>query len=298
MDKAKLVTQIIRLWRPWFWLPALGSAFAGYTLVPPPDRAWWEPFLLLLCLGPGICGFAETVNDYFDYGIDCRGTRKTFCGMALAGGSGTLVENPVERLSLCRSAAVASLCIALIAGFLLSPLSGLLAVLGLLASWAYSAPPLRAKTRGPWGIVLQGLGYGPIAIGVACLTAPSPTVLLHLILLSAPVGAWMASVGMTADLLDFDDDSKQGVTTLATKLGKWKAEILILTLGMLSLLIAFLVHVLLLNSTGVLVLPLTGFFCMYAVFLHRGIQSQLQPFVHAIAVCLEFAFPIVLALGL
>ncbi|MBU2664281.1 UbiA family prenyltransferase [Actinoplanes bogorensis] len=145
-------TLMVAVSRPWFWpvswVPAyLGMVLAGHRLTPADlPRA----LLALLILGPLVWGAVLAQNDRHDLASDRLNPRRA---------TSPLVTGTVDLRTLgrwYRWIAAAALLTALLVG----PLFVLGVAAVLLLGWAYSAPPLRLKTRPGWDVTVNALVVG------------------------------------------------------------------------------------------------------------------------------------------
>ena len=287
--------QVVRLWRPWFWLPALAPAYAGALWTEGVGLSCGEGLLLFLALGPGICGFAEAVNDIFDIEIDRGCKRKEFFGVPLASGSGVLLEEGGPQLA--RKLSVVSAAVAMACGAMLSMVCLYLVVIGLVLAWAYSAPPIRAKMRYGLGSFLQGMAYGPVAFFLG-LASAGGTFSGESVLAAILMGLWVASVGLTADVLDADDDRRHGIKTLAVLLGRSGSALFVAAAGTSCLVGGALIR----SSPAQRVHPLlvcvgiafTGL--AFVLFFYRN--KCLPTAAHVLALVLEAGYPAALLMGM
>jgi 4-hydroxybenzoate polyprenyltransferase len=191
--------------RPRFWLYLAGPVLVGLAYGADSIGEVFSPIGLLLFaffLVPANV-FLYGINDIFDAEIDrrnpkkdnrearYRGDRLTRIAVTLSGalGLGILVFVPTAAIPW-------------IVGFL---------VLGA----AYSAPPLRLKTRPPLDSVSNGLYILPGVAGYVAVAGVLPPIL-------AIVGAWFWAMAMHtfSAIPDIRPDREAGIRTLATELGK------------------------------------------------------------------------------
>ena len=289
----KKVRQIICVWRPWYWLPAISPALAIVCFAVNDGVSVGRIVLLFANIGPGICGFAESINDFYDLKAnqDCK--PKTFLGMSLAGGSVVILSSVKQRMSMARIAAISSLVIAFYSSLMISFGQFTLTILALLIAWLYSAPPLKAKNRYGLGLFLQALGYGPIVLGLG-LGAVSYSPNSRHLLASLLIGLWVASVGMTADILDIEEDRREGCHRLTVLLGRPMSEVFIAFFSIISLfgLVAFrTAHDM---SISFPFFALSTGLCIYLLLLIYFRSRTLPTVVHFWALLLETAYPFIL----
>jgi len=148
-------TLVVAVSRPWFWPVSWVPAYLGTVLA---DGRWLpadlpRALVALLVLGPLVWGAVLAQNDLHDLASDRANPRKS---------TAPLVTGAVDERTLrswYRRIAVACLVAALVVGPLF-----VLGVAGvLLLGWAYSAPPLRLKTRPGWDVTVNALVVGVVS---------------------------------------------------------------------------------------------------------------------------------------
>ncbi|WP_250004261.1 UbiA family prenyltransferase [Actinoplanes sp. M2I2] len=159
-------TLVIAVSRPWFWPVSWVPAYLGTVLA---DRQWFpadppRALLALLVLGPLVWGAVLAQNDLHDLTSDRANPRKATAPLV----TGAVDHRTVRRWY--RRMALACVVVALPVGPLF-----VLGVAGvLLLGWAYSAPPLRLKTRPGWDVAVNALVVGVVspAAGWSITRAP------------------------------------------------------------------------------------------------------------------------------
>ena len=192
--------------RPRFWLYLAGPVLVGVAFGAPTPSALLQPVTVVLFayfLVPANL-FLYGVNDIFDADVDRHNPKKGDIGreVRFAGQRGTL-------------AAVVG---AGLGGLLLVPLlptSALLALAGFFAlGIAYSAPPLRLKTRPGLDSVSNGLYVLPGVVAYTAVAGMTPP-------MAAVAGGWVWAMGMHtfSAIPDVEPDRAAGIRTTATVLG-------------------------------------------------------------------------------
>ncbi|HVL47254.1 MAG TPA: UbiA family prenyltransferase [Candidatus Thermoplasmatota archaeon] len=180
------------------------------TLVGWLQDAW--PFLLAaVVMGPLVWLATLLVNDVHDLAGDRLNPRKA---------RSPLVQGIVTAgwaRATARLAGASALALALLVNVEFAAL-----VAGALAlAWAYSAPPLRLKTRPGADVLVNAMGVGGLAglagWSVARPLAEAPWLFMPQALLVA------AAVYVPTTLVDYDADVRAGYATFATKLGRDRA---------------------------------------------------------------------------
>jgi 4-hydroxybenzoate polyprenyltransferase len=150
-----LITKLAGVSRPWFWpvsaVPTyLGTVVAGGTWLPADTAA---AALALLVISPLTWGAVLAQNDLHDLPSDSRNPRKA---------TAPLVTGAISAERLARWYQLLALG-ALIAGVLIGGLYALGVATVLALGWAYSAPPLRLKTRPGADVAVNALVVGVLA---------------------------------------------------------------------------------------------------------------------------------------
>lgn len=285
----ELLLYLWRLSRPEVWLVSIVPMYVGYVLAsrePAPGFDLWSAFwaraaaegattadflattgawlaeargFLLACLAMGPLVWLATllINDVHDFPSDRVNPRKA---------RSPLVQGLVTR-GWAHAAAYVSALLALAAGLLVNPAFALLLLLSLLLAWAYSAPPLRLKTRPGADVLVNAVGVGGLAAFAGwTLAAPlseAPWAFLPQGLLVA------AAVYVPTTLVDRASDAQAGYATFATKLGPRRAYLVGFACWVLSNLGA-----LLLSSLGLILprtmLPILLIFCPLLVYQYHA----------------------------
>jgi len=191
--------------RPRFWLYLAGPVLVGLAYGADATGDLWSPTALALVayfLLPANV-FLYGVNDVFDAEVDRENPKKAGRERRYRGDAATTVA----------TAASALLGVALLVWL---PAAARPWVVGfLLLGAAYSAPPLRLKTRPPLDSVSNGLYVLPGAAAYAALTGTAPPLL-------ALLGGWAWTMAMHtfSAVPDVGPDRRAGIRTTATVLGE------------------------------------------------------------------------------
>jgi 1,4-dihydroxy-2-naphthoate octaprenyltransferase len=213
----------IRLTRPFFLLGGVMLYLLGVSMALSAGTGFNLAYFLM---GQFLVTFVQLTvhyaNEYYDREVDQTqyGSRTWF-----SGGSGALAGDILSPLVALRAAQVCagvSLIILVVVAFQM-PVLALLGLMGMLAAWFYSAPPLRLVSRG-WGEVdasvitafcvpFAGLAFQngtnnlPPIFFVVCV----PLVLIHI------------SMMIAFEFPDVEADKAFGKYTLAVRLGLSRA---------------------------------------------------------------------------
>jgi 4-hydroxybenzoate polyprenyltransferase len=202
------LVRLLRLSRPRFWLYLAGPVLVGLSfgadaiadLAAPLSLALVAYFLLPANV------FLYGVNDVFDADVDRENPKKDEKEVRYRGNIWTLMA-VLTSLLLGAAVVVAAppAAVPWLVGFF---------VLGA----AYSAPPLRLKTRPPLDSLSNGLYILPGAAAYAALTGTAPP-------LAALAGGWLWTMAMHtySAVPDIEPDRRAGIETLATVLGRDRA---------------------------------------------------------------------------
>ena len=202
--------------RPWsFTMTAISVTVASLMALPAFD---WVLYLIVLVGMIAVHASTNLINDYFDvrYGVDRPD-------------SPTALYRPHPLLTGLLSPGQALLGvlvlygISLLTGLYLVLLRGwsivLIAALGGLASFFYTAGPVKYKHRA-LGELSVFLMWGPLMmLGTYYVQTGNWDRVGPVIWVSLPIGLWVALVLLANNLKDIDDDRQTGVT-LGTLLGR------------------------------------------------------------------------------
>jgi len=189
--------------------PLLGTAYAVAVVLHVPVGALWPLLLRLLLAVIPAAAYVSVLNDLTDLEDDRR------CGK----------PNRLSDFSPGARAGLLVVCLLLGAagGWLLSPYP--IACLFYAANWVpytlYSAPPLRLKARGGWGVLMDACGAHLLpALWAASLIAEGTGQKLPLLFV-APLGVWSLSLGIRGilrhQMMDRERDRQAGVGTFAAR---------------------------------------------------------------------------------
>ncbi|WP_425603038.1 prenyltransferase [Halosolutus gelatinilyticus] len=199
------LSYLLALSRPRFWLYLAGPVLVGVAYAADSVGDLFAPAAILLFayfLLPANV-FLYGINDVFDREIDAANPKK---------------EEREARYRGQRSVPVAVAICALLPLLVLpaipAPAWPWLAAFLVLGA-AYSAPPVRFKTRPPLDSVSNGLYITPGAAAFAAVAGAQPPPL-------AIAGGWLWAMGMHtfSAIPDIDPDRETGIRTTATVLGE------------------------------------------------------------------------------
>jgi len=196
--------RLLKRSRPRFWLYLAGPVLVGVAFGAESASELLSPVsigLFLYFLLPANL-FLYGINDVFDADVDEENPKKDDREVRYTGDNleaGFAVGGAIAGLWLAVSLPAAA---AWIVGFL---------ALGT----AYSAPPLRLKTKPPLDSASNGLYVLPGVAAYAALAGTNPP-------LEAIVGGWLWTMAMHtfSAIPDIEPDREAGIRTLATVLGR------------------------------------------------------------------------------
>ena len=198
---------MLELIKPITWFPPMWAYLCGIISVGVWPESWALVVLGVLLAGPIVCGMSQAANDWCDRHVDA-------------------INEPHRPIPSGRIPGRWGLYIALImsvfalfVGYQLGPWGFGATVLGVLAAWAYSAEPVRAKRSGWWGPGLVGLSYEtlPWFTGAAVIAAGAPSFEIVAIALLYGLGAH--GIMTINDFKAIEGDRQMGLKSLPVTLG-------------------------------------------------------------------------------
>jgi 1,4-dihydroxy-2-naphthoate octaprenyltransferase len=200
--------------RPFSFTASIIPVVAGGALAWV-DGLWgWAPFVAAVLGAVLLHSGTNIVNEVYD-------VRKGIDTIASPRASHAIVKGRMRERVALGSAAVA-FAIAIAIGVWLIALRGPaiagLGILGLVAGWGYTAPPLEYKNRA-LGIPLVFLLMGPLMVEGGYF-AVSGAWSLTALLLSIPVGLLVAAILHGNEWRDIREDTRAGISTLSARIGR------------------------------------------------------------------------------
>jgi 1,4-dihydroxy-2-naphthoate polyprenyltransferase len=200
--------------RPFAYTASVIPILAGAALsVVDGGFSWW-PFLAALLGGVLLHSGTNIVNEVYDVrqGIDTITSPRA---------SHAIVKGRItERGALVTAALAFALAVAI--GVYLIALRGpaivVLGLLGVVGGWGYTAPPLQYKYRA-LGVPLVFVLMGPLMV-VGSYFAITGVWSLSALVLSVPVGLLVAAILHGNEWRDIGEDTRAGIVTLSSRLGK------------------------------------------------------------------------------
>lgn len=204
----------------------------------------WPAFLLALVGAASVHIAANTWNDMYDWQSGADKINHDYF-LPYSGGSraielGLITERGLMKIAL-GAIAVAFACGLGIAA-LGSPVVLPLGLLGALAAWTYTAPPLRLIARRGLGELLIGVAFGPL-LSVGAVAAVTGSIDPIAALLGIPVGLLTTAILWINEFPDAPSDALAGkthlVVTIGTSAARWGYVALIaVAFGTLAALVA------------------------------------------------------------
>lgn len=202
-------SAVLELLKPVTWFPPMWAFGCGVVSSGQPIAANWTLALAGIFLaGPLLCAASQATNDWFDRHVDAiNEPNRPIPSGRIPGRWGLYLAIFWSALSLLVAAA-------------LGPWVLVAATLGVLLSWAYSAPPLRLKRNGWWGNAAVGFSYEGLAwiTGAAVMLGgamPEPRILALALLYSLGAHGIMT----LNDFKAIEGDRRMGVGSLPVRLG-------------------------------------------------------------------------------
>ncbi len=222
--------------RPAFYTASVLPVFVG-TAWAAAAVGHVDWLLLVLALAATVLAHGAT-NVYNDVGDDVIGADEgnseriyPYTGGSRFIQTGLLTRAEMARLALGLAVA------ALVVGFVLTLLRGpgvvLLGLAGLALGILYSMPGVQLSARGV-GELAVAVGFGPLPVLGAAWLQGAP-VNLGAVLVSLPVGAWVAAILLINEVPDRDADARAGKRTLVVRLGPVGTRVIYLGLTALAL---------------------------------------------------------------
>jgi len=189
------------------WAYLCGVVSAGVS----PAGNWFLIVLGVVLAGPIVCGMSQAANDWCDRHVDAiNEPDRPIPSGRIPGRWGLYIALAMTALGLA-------------VGYQLGPWGFGATVLAVMAAWAYSAEPIRAKKSGLWGPGLCGLAYEtlPWITGAAVISAGAPSA--QTILIAVLYGLGAHGIMTLNDFKALDGDRQMGLGSLPVQLGPERA---------------------------------------------------------------------------
>jgi 1,4-dihydroxy-2-naphthoate octaprenyltransferase len=204
----------------------------------------WPAFLLALVGAASVHIAANTWNDMYDWQSGADKINHDYF-LPYSGGSRAIELGLISERGLMKIA-VGAIAVAFACGLgiaaLGSPVVLPLGLLGALAAWTYTAPPLRLIARRGLGELLIGVAFGPL-LSVGAVAAVTGSIDPIAALLGIPVGLLTTAILWINEFPDAPSDALAGkthlVVTIGTSAARWGYVALIaVAFGTLAALVA------------------------------------------------------------
>ena len=202
----------LRLIKPVTWFPPMWAYLCGVVSSGvSPSGHWFFVILGVLLAGPIVCGMSQAANDWCDRHVDAiNEPDRPIPSGRIPGRWGLYIALVMTLIGLA-------------VGYQLGPWGFGATVLAVIAAWAYSAEPIRAKKSGIYGPGLCGLAYEtlPWITGAAVVSsgAPSPQVIIIAVL----YGIGAHGIMTLNDFKAIEGDRATGLRSLPVTLGPDRA---------------------------------------------------------------------------
>lgn len=217
--------DILRTSRPLLWLNTSVLWVLGLLVLEKPPT--WADLLMILYFTLPFNLWLHGINDIYDFESDLLNQRK-------GSDEGALLPPSLHK-PLLRSIIIWNLPFWLIALWQGTPLASGLITLFLFLGWAYSAPPIRGKSRPVLDSLINTAYLMPYLIALAWHHAP-PEIWQGSLPAIIAFCTWsIASHAFTA-IQDIEADRAGGISTIATFLGAQRSASLALLFYLLALL--------------------------------------------------------------
>jgi len=245
--------DVLELLKPITWFPPIWAFLCGVVSSGQPAAGHWLAIILGgLLAGPLVCGNSQAINDWFDRHVDAiNEPNRPIPSGRIAGRWGLWIACVGSVISFGVGAAL---------GLWVAAAT----IVGLIAAWIYSAPPLRLKASGWWGPALVGLTYEGLSwfTGAAVMTSTLPQTPVLVILVLYSLGAH--GIMTLNDFKAVEGDVKTGVRSLPVILGVRNAALFACAVMALAqvIVIALLVQWGLILSAAIVALVLVAQFVL------------------------------------
>ncbi len=198
---------MLELIKPITWFPPMWAYLCGIISVGVWPESWALVVLGVLLAGPIVCGMSQAANDWCDRHVDAiNEPNRPIPSGRIPGRWGLYI-------------ALAMTGLALVVGWQLGPWGFGATVVGVLAAWAYSAEPVRAKRSGWWGPGLVGLSYEslPWFTGAAVIAAGAPR--FEIVAIAVLYGLGAHGIMTINDFKAIEGDRQMGLRSLPVTMG-------------------------------------------------------------------------------
>ena len=198
---------MLELIKPITWFPPMWAYLCGIISVGVWPESWALVVLGVLLAGPIVCGMSQAANDWCDRHVDAiNEPNRPIPSGRIPGRWGLYIALVMSVLALA-------------VGWQLGPWGFGATIAGVLAAWAYSAEPIRAKRSGWWGPGLVGLSYEslPWFTGAAVIAAGAPR--FEIVAIAVLYGLGAHGIMTINDFKAIEGDRQMGLKSLPVTLG-------------------------------------------------------------------------------
>jgi chlorophyll synthase len=199
---------LLELLKPITWFAPMWAFVCGVVSSGLSPSGQWPVILAGVVLaGPLVCATSQAVNDWYDRHVDAiNEPHRPIPSGRMPGRWGFYVACVWTAISLGVAATLGTWVL-------------VAAIFGLLAAWAYSAPPLRLKQNGWWGNLAVGVCYEglPWFTGAAVMLATLPD--WRIMLLAALYSIGAHGIMTLNDFKSVEGDTRMGLRSLPVQLG-------------------------------------------------------------------------------
>jgi 1,4-dihydroxy-2-naphthoate octaprenyltransferase len=204
--------------RPFAYTVTVVPTLAGGALAAVDGRFSWLPFAATVAAAMLVQSGTNVVNEVFDVrkGIDTITSPRASHAVL----KGRFTEAGAYRFALLLFAAGIALGLYLV--YLRGPILLLLGAVGVLGGYGYTAPPFEYKYRS-LGVPMIFMLMGPLTV-VGSYIAVSGDWNPNAVVLSLPIGFLVAAIVHGNDWRDISDDTRAGISTLSSRVGRYWAR--------------------------------------------------------------------------
>ena len=206
---------MLELFKPVTWFPPMWAFMCGVVSSGVPLSSHWKLLIGGVVLaGPLVCATSQAVNDWFDRDVDA-------------------INEPNRPIPSGRIPGRWGLAIAIIwtiVSLVFSTMLGIwvfwAAIVGLVLSWAYSAPPIRLKKNGWLGPAAVAVSYEGITwfTGAAVMSRALPDP--HILFLAIAYSVGAHGIMTLNDFKAVEGDRRTGIRSLPAELGTDNAALI------------------------------------------------------------------------
>jgi 1,4-dihydroxy-2-naphthoate octaprenyltransferase len=208
------VTAAWEIVRPFAYTVSVIPVLAGGSLAAVDGQFSWAPFLAALAAAMLVQSGTNVINEVYDVrkGIDTITSPRASQAVL----KGRFSESGARAFSIALFVIGVAFGIYLV--YLRGPAMLALGIFGLAGGYTYTAPPFQYKYKG-LGVPMIFVLMGPLTV-VGSYFAVSGTWDWHSLVLSLPVGLLVAAIVHGNDWRDIGDDTRAGIVTLSSKIGR------------------------------------------------------------------------------